>query len=239
MGKLLTKTMTLVVNALEDDLLSSADDEAVIDVSDLKNISIFVNHTADDADVIGRDKAFLDLAVPGSATLNTVIEATLAGTGGNAISFRTVAGGSGAGVLSRIANAFTFTYESTVTTVANLEAAITALAGADDLIAVKTPGTGGNVLTAVADTFAATLLAGGTDSEGTFDLLIEKSVDGVNFATVTALDEEDFADGANTSKELTLSDSNGMPTTAKQIKVTLTSLEDSSKFSVVAAGVQI
>lgn len=238
MAKLLTKDMTLVVNTLDDDLLSSAGDVAVIDVSDLKNISIYLNHRLDDADVIGRLKAELDLAVPGSATLNTVIEATSAGTGGNSLTFRTLTGGPAGGTLSRIGNAFTYTYSDGVTTVADLEADINALAGADDLIAVKTPGTGGNVLADPADTFGATALAGGTDGEGNFTLVVEKSVDGVNFAALATLDQTDFPDGADVAKEITLSDANGMPVLAKQIRATLSVLEDSSKFSVVAAGVQ-
>lgn len=107
-------------------------------------------------------KAERDFGTVDTFQLDTVIEATTAGTAGNSLTLALVAGGSGTGVLSRIGNAFTFTFETAVTTVADFEAAVTALAGADDLIAVKTPGTGATVLV-TADAFAATALAGGLD----------------------------------------------------------------------------
>jgi hypothetical protein len=65
-------------------------------------------------------------------------------------------------------NDLTIHYESGATTVTNFEALITALAGSDDIIGIKTAGTGSNVLTAPGDTWAKTngALAGGmaTDS---------------------------------------------------------------------------
>ena len=132
--------------------------------------------------------AFKDLATV-STNVNTVVEALLGGTGGNAITIATVNDGAGAGNFTRVGNAFTFHYATGVTTVANFEAAIAALAGADKLIDVKTPGTGANVFTSPADTFAATNLAAGASSimtrptdfaagmhaHGAFTLIIEGS----------------------------------------------------------------
>jgi hypothetical protein len=110
-------------------------------------------------------KAFLDLGDE-ITNVDSVIEATTAGIAGNSITIAFVADGTGAGSFSRVVNALTFHFEDGVTTVANFEAAIAALAGADDIIAVKTAGTGANILTTVGDVLAATNLAGGTASEG-------------------------------------------------------------------------
>lgn len=57
---------------------------------------------------------------------------------------------------------------------------------------------------------------------GTATLVIEKSVDGTNFAPVATLTDASFALGANKSVVSTLSDSNGMPLHCKQIRVTCT-----------------
>jgi hypothetical protein len=110
-------------------------------------------------DVSFATKAVLDLDTP-SAALDTIIEATTAGTDGNSITIAAVADGSGTGTLTRSGTAFTFHFEAMATTVSNFEALVDGLAGADDLIAVKTTGTGATVLD-VGDAFAATALAGG------------------------------------------------------------------------------
>lgn len=112
---------------------------------------------------IADDKAFLDLD-PISGDIDTVIEATLAGADWNLITIRTVADGAGTGSITRVGSAFTFHYASGVTTITNFETHVAALAGADDLIAVKTPGTGGRTFDSPADTFVATNLAGGFDA---------------------------------------------------------------------------
>lgn len=108
-------------------------------------------------------KASLDLGNLGQ-NVDTVIEATSAGTAGNSLSI-TFEDGSAvdAGVLSRIGNAFTFAFKTGVTTVLDFETAVIALAGADDLIAVKTTGTPGSVLVTADDEFVATNLAGGVN----------------------------------------------------------------------------
>lgn len=61
-------------------------------------------------------------------------------------------------------NDLTVHYETGVSTVLQVENAIQALAGADNIIDVKTPGTPGTILTAPADNFALTNLAGGVDA---------------------------------------------------------------------------
>jgi hypothetical protein len=101
--------------------------------------------------------------------INTVLEATTAGVAGDSITMAFVADGSGAGSITRSGTAFTFHYESTVTTITNFEAAIAALAGGDDLIGVKTPGTGATDFEAPGDTLAATNFSGGVDLNVTLD----------------------------------------------------------------------
>jgi len=114
----------------------------------------------------GAVKAELDLGTLGEGDLDTVVEATTAGDAGNSVTVAAVGdSGGGAGVtISRVGSALTIHYESGVSTVANVETAIAALAGADDLIGVKTAGTAATVLTAPADNFSATALAGGDDA---------------------------------------------------------------------------
>jgi hypothetical protein len=110
-------------------------------------------------------KASLALDPLTGGNMDTVIEATTGGTAGNSLTIALVhsAGAANGGTLTRIGNAFTFTYKGGTTTVANFETAVTALAGADDLIAVKTGGTGADVLSATLDLLSATALAGGLD----------------------------------------------------------------------------
>lgn len=247
-------------------------------------------------------KASLDLSVPGSATLDTVIEAHVGGAAGNAITFATVADGAGGGSITRVGTAFTYHYQDGVSTVGDLETAITALAGADDLIDVKTAGTALNTINAPADTFAATPLAGGLDDEGvtiqevgtavtihyvdgestvadveaaitsdstlisvktagtgatvlsagtddfaatnlaggddegTIAILVESSADGTNYAELVVLDETDFPSGNGKAAEYSLSDANGMAKSAAQLRVSITTLGETSMFSVTAVG---
>jgi len=81
-----------------------------------------------------------------TVNLDTIIE-TLA-PNDDSVTITTVhsAGAPNAGSLTRVGNAFTFTYKGGTTTVANFEAAVAALTGDDQLIGVKTAGTGGNIL---------------------------------------------------------------------------------------------
>ncbi len=108
-------------------------------------------------------KAVLALDPLTLGNMDTILEATDGGTAGNSLTIALVhsAGAPNPGALTRLVNAFTFTYKGGTTTVGDFEAAVTALAGADDLIAVKTAGTGGDVLHATNDVLTATALAGG------------------------------------------------------------------------------
>jgi hypothetical protein len=112
----------------------------------------------------GSAKAFLDLVTPGT-NIDTVIEAVDGGTVGNLITITFVDGSAlDDGALSRIGTAFTFAFKTTVTTVADFEAAVGALTGDDALIQVKTIGTPTNALVTTDDEFAATPLASGGGS---------------------------------------------------------------------------
>ncbi len=110
-------------------------------------------------------KASLALDPLTTGNMDTVLEATTAGTAGNLLTIELVhsAGAPNGGTLTRVGTAFTFTYKGGTTTVANFETAVTALAGTDDLIAVKTGGTGADILSATLDLLSPTAFAGGLD----------------------------------------------------------------------------
>lgn len=110
-------------------------------------------------------KAELDLADLGTGALDTIVEATTAGEDGNEITVELVGdNGAAAGVTIDVTGSVvTIHYEHNVSTVSDVETAITALAGGDDIIGVKTAGTGATVLQAPIDDFGATNLAGGSD----------------------------------------------------------------------------
>ncbi len=114
-------------------------------------------------------KATLALDPLTAGNMDTVLEATTAGTDGNSITIALVhsAGAANTGTLTRVGTAFTFTFKGGTTTVGDFESAVTALAGADDLIAVGTGGTGGDVLSATLDLLVATPLAGGLADDDT------------------------------------------------------------------------
>ena len=73
---------------------------------------------------------------------------------------------------------------------------------------------------------------------GTVSLVVEKTVDGTNWTPVATKAETDFSVGANKAIELTLSDANGMPTSAKQIRVTASALAAGGSYSMTVAGTQ-
>lgn len=106
-------------------------------------------------------EAFLDLSAH-TTHVNSVIEAKAhPGAAGNAITIQLVADGSGTGHLDETAfPAVVFHFAAATTTVTNFESAITASTN----LAVKTPGTGANILATPADVLAATHLAGGSQS---------------------------------------------------------------------------
>lgn len=113
----------------------------------------------------GSVKASLDLDTV-SADLDTIVEAATAGTAGNGITVAVVGDSPAAGgvTIDVVDNAVTIHFEDGVSTVGDVETAIAALAGADDIIDVKTAGTGATVLDAATDEVVATALAGGLDN---------------------------------------------------------------------------
>lgn len=125
----------------------------------------------------GSVKASLDLDTV-SADLDTVVEATTAGTAGNAISIIVVGDSPAAGgvTIDVVGDVVTIHFEDGVSTVTDVETAIAALAGADDIIGVKTGGTGATVLDAATDEVAETSLAGGLDNYTTAVELINGGV---------------------------------------------------------------
>jgi hypothetical protein len=100
------------------------------------------------------------------ASLDTIVVATTAGDEGNDLSVALLGDSAlAAGVtIVRNGDAFIIHYESGVSTVSDVETAIAALAGGNDLIGVGTPGTGATVLTAPASNCPATFLAGGSNA---------------------------------------------------------------------------
>lgn len=229
---IVARDATIVVNDAEDGVLSTVNDVAVVDVRDLTDVSVYVNHVADDG--VPAATAELDLDTV-TANVDTIVEAAAPGAAGNDITIEFVADGSGAGDLDETGfPAIVFHFEDGVTTVTNFETAVAASTN----LAIGTAGTGANILADPGDVLAPTNLAGGTDVQGAFDLVVEKSIDGTNFALVEAIDEADFGDGDNLSYQIDLRDANGMPTAVKQVRVTLTTLEDAGSFSVTAVGEQ-
>jgi hypothetical protein len=219
--KLLTQAATPVVNTLADGYLSSVADTAVIDVSGLSNVSIYVNQVDDFAQ--------LDL---GTKTVNvdTVVRARVRGATPHVV-FQAGAA-NGAGTITDIAGVVTVTFKTAVSTVTQIEALI----ATSTSIAVLTPGTGAHVLAIVDDDFTDSPLVLGA---ATFTVDVEKSSDGVNWSVVDSVTETDMPSGDNVAAELTLSDSHGMPTPTKQVRVTLSAMTGACRFTAVAAGVQI
>lgn len=112
-------------------------------------------------------KASKDMSTVGTHAWNTVLEATTAGVDGSAITVELVADAGGAVTIARDGTAFQIHFKPGVSTITNVETAITALAGADDLFGVKTAGTGATVLAVVDANMGATHLSGGADAVAT------------------------------------------------------------------------
>ncbi len=153
-----TATFNTVVQAAEDYEGPAGNDItlAIADggtwVPNVGTLTLAANVTAEVA-------AELDLDTV-TGDLDTIIEAAAPGVEGNDITV-TVVGDSApaAGVtISEVGNLVTIHFETAVSTVADVEAAITAEA---NLIAVKTTGTGATVLDAATDECTAESLAGG------------------------------------------------------------------------------
>lgn len=136
--------------------------------------------------VIAATKAFKGAISTG---FNTVIEATTAGAAGNSLSVSLVGDSTSGVTITDDGSNFVIHYKSGTSTVANVETAIAALAGAHDLIGVKTAGTGATVLTAPASDSGPKFLAGGADA------YIEKPV-------VTSNGNVQFPTAVTTSKKI-------------------------------------
>ena len=117
--------------------------------------------------------ADVNTAITALAGADDVVDVKTAGTGATVLTspndnvgVTNLEGGvDGAGVIASVSGSLlTVHYQSGVSTVAQVEAAIAALAGADDVIDVKTAGTGATVLTAPADNITAAAFAGGSDA---------------------------------------------------------------------------
>lgn len=127
----------------------------------------------------------LDLSTK-TADDDTVLEAVTGGSAGNSITIAMVAD-SVAGVSIAVvpaAKTVVIHFQDGVSTVANVETAIAALAGANKIVRTKTTGTGATVLHAVTDEFAATPLAGGVTfliPEAVKRLFFQSDTDGVQF----------------------------------------------------------
>jgi len=154
--------------------------------------------------------------------------------------------------------ALVFHFKSGATTVLDFDTQVEV----SQHIILVTPGTPGNVMDVPSDDFAATAFASGTMSaandacivdltgmtnvslyvnqtvdSGTATLIVEKSIDGINWASAHAnLTEASFPVGNNKSFEVTLSDANGMPLLCKQARVTLSAYGASGIYTLVAAG---
>jgi hypothetical protein len=72
--------------------------------------------------------------------------------------------------------------------------------------------------------------------DGNATLTVTKSVDGVNFAPVASKTQGDFAAGVNKAVELTLSDGNGMPTSARTLQCVLTGSSGNGTYTMTVAG---
>lgn len=122
-------------------------------------------------------KAEKSFSTVGAGHLDSVLQAHNAGLNGNLIDVTLIGDSAPASGVSVVVTPngdgyhVTVHYESAVSTVGNVETAITALAGPNDVIDVKTPGTGATVLTAPADNSGPTLLAGGVGVE-TIDQIV-------------------------------------------------------------------
>jgi hypothetical protein len=107
--------------------------------------------------------AELDLGTLADGDCDTVVRYATRGTAGNAVTVELVGDSAPAGgvTIDESTDDVVIHYESGVSTVANVETAVSA----STKLAVKTAGTAGTVLTAPADDFEATALAGGGEDD--------------------------------------------------------------------------
>lgn len=221
--KLITKTATPVVNSLADGLISTVADSAVIDVSGMTNVSVMINQKGD----------FATLSLGATLThFNTIVRARVAGATPSVI----VQAGAGAkaGTITDVSGVVTLTFDSTVSTVADMEALI----ATSTSIQTLTPGTGASILTGVAsaDILASTPLALDTS---TFSIAVEKSVDGTNWAPLATITHTQIPGGDNKCAEVTLSDSDHQPSAVRRVRATLSSMTGANTFSMSAGGLDM
>lgn len=107
-------------------------------------------------------QAILDLSLYANNAVTSVLRVIAGGVTGNATTFQLVRGLVLAVTINRAGNDFVAQYRDGISTVGNLEAAIGALAGADKLIEVKTPGNGAHVITQGNDDIGPVAFGGGT-----------------------------------------------------------------------------
>lgn len=113
----------------------------------------------------GTVKAEMDFGTVGSGDFDSILQAHVANDEGNSITVELIGDSAPAGGVTIDVDELVVTihYESAVSTVGNVETAIAALAGTDDIIDTKTGGTGATVLTAPGDDSGPTNLADGDD----------------------------------------------------------------------------
>lgn len=177
--------------------ISAYKDFADVDVGDLDTIieavtsgiagnNITVAMVGDnDAEVA----ATLDCSTLADGDFDTILEAIPLGALGNAVTVRLIGDSAllGGVTISEVGSALTIHYESGVSTVDDVETAL----GASTLVTVITPGTSLTVLTAPADNFVATAMAGGVTSEG---VTIEEDTDDLTVLIHYAIGESTVDD---------------------------------------------
>jgi hypothetical protein len=146
-----------VTYASADDTKCTVDAAGLITRQAAGGVAVEVTATYES---VAATKALIDRTVL-QTNLDTEIEATTAGTDGNDLTLTMVGDGvAKAGTIDRADKAFTIHFQPHVSTVTDVEALITGLGGPDDLIAVKTGGTGATVLEEV-DAFTSVPFTGG------------------------------------------------------------------------------
>lgn len=162
------KEIKIRVRTLGDGLgtLTAADEKKIRDDASIKSI-ILAEPDAVIPAVPAVPAVKASMGPNWAGAYNSVLEAHIAGVAGNSWKVILVGDSAAAAGVTVDVNLGTTTltahYESGVSTIGDVDAAITALAGGNDVIDVKTAGTAATVLTAPADNVGITNLAGGAD----------------------------------------------------------------------------
>lgn len=83
------------------------------------------------------------------------------------------------------------------------------------------------------------ILVNQVNDAGTCTIDIERTIDGTNWDPVGQFTEASFPAGANTAQSLLLVDANGMPLSAKQVRVKLTAVAGGGTYTCLAYGFQL